>query len=102
MKTRIKLALWQIGLQKTRADRLYTATQENPDDDRTQFLLADEQYLKTCNRARMLLDTIEHETVRMGLQLRYVNRISWAEAAALLGDENVEARCMEFLKGSKR
>lgn len=101
MKTDIKLALWLLGQQKTKMDNLLNALQEHPDDDRTQFRLAEEQYLKTCNHARMLLDTIEHETVRMGLQLRYVNRISWTEAAALLGDENVEARCMEFLKGVK-
>ena len=100
----LKLAFYLLGHQHTLMAKLLKALRNNPDNEfiREQFTNAEQQYIKTCDRARMLLDKMEHETIRLGLQFRYINRISWAEIIALLGDENVEARCMEFLKGAKR
>ena len=60
--------------------------------------LTEKLYLKACDTARILIDNIEDDAVRLGLRLHYVNGICWYETALLTSDAKIRQKCRKYIK----
>lgn len=51
-----------------------------------------------CDMARILLDTIEDQTIATALRLHYVNGLSWRTTAREVGVPDICQKCHDFMK----